>query len=351
MTEQRMHINPRDTRRSPAMPTDTSLHALQDASPRNQPAFDEWLERLDTLRTQITATPVPARRRLPHLDRRHRVIGLSAAAAAALAAAAVVVGLTLGAASPRSAYAAAKKALAATAAASSGTITGTVSHDGSSGTLDTTRWNGDSIAVTRGDVSAFGPGQALTLINGGAYVEQADGTWLHYASASGVGPKLGPMVELAQNNVAGNTADQILSLATGLAQSSQLDGTTVYTGTIPNLNADRGGAATDDTILRIIEDLRTGNDAIGPHKWFAPAGFHNGLQLQMTVGPDGFVRQIVLTFQQQDTGSPASDGTYTWTVTYTQLGATPPITAPATSTPTPPVIWSPGTACSAPCGG
>ena len=41
------------------MSTETSLHALQDASPRNQPRFGEWLERLDALRTQITATPVP----------------------------------------------------------------------------------------------------------------------------------------------------------------------------------------------------------------------------------------------------------------------------------------------------
>jgi hypothetical protein len=333
------------------MPNDTTLQALRKVGPRNQPDFDEWIERLDPLRMQIAATPVPARRRLPRLASRRRAIGLSAVAATALAAVAVAVGLTLTAASPQSAYATAKKALAATAAASSVTITGAVSHDGSSYSLDTTRWNGDSIAVTPGDKSDFGPNQALTLIDGAAYVEQADGTWLHYTSESGVGPKVGPMVQLAHDNVAGNAADQILSLATGLTQSSEPDGTTLYTGTIPNLNTDPGSAPTDDTILRIITNLRTGNDAIGPHKWVAPAGFHNGLQLQMTVGSDGLVRQISLTFQQQDTGSPASDGTYTWTVTYSRLGTTPPIAAPATSTPTPPVIWSPGAACSAPCGG
>ena len=334
------------------MPTDTSLHALQNASPRNQPDFDEWLDRLEALPTQITATSVPDRRRLRRLNPRRRVIGLSAAAAAALAvAAAAVVGLTLSAASPRSAYAAAQEAVAATTAASSGTITGTVSHDGSSNTLDTTQWNGDSIAVTRGNRSAFGPGQALTLIDGAAYVEQADGTWLHYSSESGVGPKVGGMVQLAHDNVAGNAADQILSVATGLTQSSQPDGTTVYSGTIPNLNNDAGGSPTDDTILRIITNLRTGNDAIGPHKWDGPVGFHNGLQLQMTVGPDGLVRQISLTYQQQDTGAPASDGDYTWTVDYSRLGTTPPITAPATSTPTPPVVWSSSAPCSTPCGG
>jgi hypothetical protein len=315
------------------MSTHASLRALRAANPRNQPAFDEWIDRLGTLSTQITATPVPARRTRPRLDARRRVIGLSLAAA--LAAAAVVVGLTATAASPPGAYASAKKALVATAAANSGTITGTVSHDGSAYSLDTTRWNGDSIAVTRGDRSDFGPGEALTLVGGAAYVEQADGTWLHYSSESGVGPKLGPAVELARDNVAGNSAGQILSLATGLTRSSEPDGTTVYTGTIPNLNTDPAGRPTDDTILRIITNLRT----------------HNGLRVQMTVGPDGLVRQISLSYRQQDTGSAASDGNYTWTVTYSRLGTTPPIAAPAESTPTPPVIWSPGTPCSRPCGG
>jgi hypothetical protein len=54
---------------------------------------------------------------------------------------------TVSAAVPPSAYAAAKKALAATAAASSGRITGLVSQNGSSYSLDTTRWNGDSISM------------------------------------------------------------------------------------------------------------------------------------------------------------------------------------------------------------
>jgi hypothetical protein len=43
-----------------------------------------------------------------------------------------------------------------------------------------------------------------------------------------------------------------------------------------------------------------------------------------------------VTFQQQDTGSPAVAGNYTWSITYSQLGNTPPITAPASSTDVPP---------------
>jgi hypothetical protein len=289
-------------------------------------------------------------RDLDRRSRRSRVthrqsvrIGIPTFAAVAAATAGVVLGLTLTAASPSSAYAAAKKALAATTAASSGTITGVVSHNGSSYTLETTQWNGDSFAMTPGDNGPLGPNQALKLIDGAAYAEQPDGTWLHYASESGVGPKAGPMFELAHNNVTGTTADQILSLATGIIQTTQPDGTTLYSGTIPNLSTDPGVAPTDDTIMRILANLRTGDNA--------SAGYHNGVQFQMTVGPDGLVQQISLTIQQQDTGSPGDDGTYTWTITYSELGSTPPITPPATSTPTPPVKWSQPPACTAPCGG
>ena len=56
----------------------------------------------------------------------------------------------------------------------------------------------------------------------------------------------------------------------------------------------------------------------------------------MTVGAGGFVQQVSLTFQQQDTGSAANTGTSTWTVTYSHLGSTPPVTAPGTATPVQP---------------
>lgn len=334
------------------MPTDTTLQLLREAGPRGEADFDEWIGSLDGLRRQITSTPGPAPRELPRKDLRRRAVGLSLAAAGLAATVAVAVGLTLTAAAPPSAYAAAKKAVAATAAASSGTIAVTFSHDGSTYTLDTTRWNGDAIQMTAGEQSSFGPpGQGLILIDGGAYVQQADGTWLQYASASGVGPNVGAMVELAQNNVKGNTADQILSLATDLTQTTQSDGSTIYTGTIPNTAGDPGTNPSDDAILRMIANLSNGSD----NQSGTPGGYHNGLQLNMTVGADAYVRQISLTYQQQDTGSPQTDGSYTQTISYSQLGSTPPITPPANSTPTPPVNWSPGAACPppphGPCGG
>jgi hypothetical protein len=300
----------------------------------------------------MPSTSVGAGRGLrPKLHSRRRAVGLSLVAAVLATAVAAAVGLTLTATSPSSALGAAKKALAATAATSSGTITVAFSHDGSSYSGDTTRWNGDAIEVTRGDHSQLGPDQALILIAGGAYLEHQDGTWLHYATASGVGPKVGPIVELARNNVAGNTATQVLSLATGLTQTTQADGSTIYTGTIPDSPGDPGVDPNDDSILRMIANLTDGAD----NQPGAPGGYHHDLRLAMTVGADGLVDQISLTYQQQGTGSAGNDGRYTQTVSYSRLGATAPITPPAASTPAAPVIWSPGPACPpaprGPCGG
>lgn len=311
------------------MRTDVTLRALRDASPRRQPGFEESIAHYDALRVQITATPLPAQRRLPQHSVRRRMVGLSAAVAATLTLAGVIIGLTVSATSPLSAYAAAKQALAATAAAASGTMTMTTTgHSSSVWALGTTRWNGDEIAMTTGARHQLGLNRQLLLIGGGAYVQRADGQWVHYARATDVGPILRRAVQLAHDNVGGSAADQILSLATGLQKAPQPDGTTVYTGTIPNnVTDDPGIKSTDDSIMRIIDSLRVGNQPGDP------GGYHNGLQIKMTVASNGLVRHIALSFQQHDSNSSADGGTSTWTVTYTQLGSAPPIMAPGVSTP------------------
>src|SRR5262249_33908012 len=81
----------------------------------------------------------------------------------------------------------------------------------------------------------------------------------------------------------------------------------------------------------------------GPNERDVPGSQLNGdLQLQMSVGGDGLVRQVSVTFQQGDTGSPAVDGDYIWSVTYSQLGSTPPITAPPRSIDVPSGTLPPG---------
>jgi hypothetical protein len=309
--------------------------------------MNETTWELDLIRTQLRAaierdlhgrTP---RLRVTH----HRPFRLAIPTLAVLAAAtAAVLGLTLTATSPENASAAARRALAATAAAPSGTITTTVLHGGVTHTVDATRWNGRDIAFSPG----FGPIPQLLLIGGGMYVQTSDGTWLHYANASDVGPKpLGGLEQLAQDNIAGTTPQQILALATHVQKTAQPDGTTVYAGTIPNSSLDPGIAPGNDAITSMILGAQKRTDmmfGVGKrNEGDAPGGQQNDLQLQMSVGGDSLVRQVSVTFQQEDTGSPAVDGTYMWSVTYSQLGSTPPITAPPSSTEVPPGTLPPGT--------
>jgi hypothetical protein len=308
--------------------------------------MNETAPELDLIRTQLRAAiERDLRGRSPRSRVTHRRsfrLAIPTLAALAAATAAVVLGLTLSAASPSSASAAAQRALAATAAAPSGTMTTTVLHAGVTQTVDAARWNGSEIAFSPG----FGPIHQLLLIGGGMYVQTSDGSWLHYADASNVGPKpLGGMEQLAQDNIAGTSAQQVLALATGVQETAQSDGSTVYTGTIPNSSLDPAVVPGNDAITSMILGAQKRTDLMfgaGPDQSNAPgSSVQNDLQFQMSVGGDGLVRQVSVTFQQQ--GSTGADGTYTWSVTYSQLGSTPPITAPPSSTDVPPGTLPPGT--------
>jgi hypothetical protein len=308
--------------------------------------MNETARELDLIRTQLRAAierDLHGRsRRSRFAHRRSFRIALPTLALLAAATAAVVLGLTLSAAPPSSASAAAKSALAATAAAPSGTMTTTVLHGGVTNTVDAASWNGSDIAFSTG----FDQFPQLLLIGGGMYVQTSDGTWLHYANASDVEPKpLGGLEQLAQDTIAGTTAQQILALATGVQQTAQPDGTTLYTGTIPNSNINAGNDPGNNAIISMILGAQKRTDmtfGTGPNQGDAPSGQPNGLQLQMSVGGDGLVTQVSVTFQQEGTGSLAEDGTYTWSATYSQLGSTPPISAPASSTDVPPGTLPPG---------
>jgi hypothetical protein len=308
--------------------------------------MNETARELDLIRTQLRAAiERDLHNRTPRLRVTHRRsfrIAIPTLAVLAAATTAIVLGLTVSAASPSSASAAARRALAATAAAPSGTMTTTVLHAGVTHTIDAARWNGRDIAFSPG----FGPIPQLLLIGGGMYVQTSDGTWLHYANASNVEPKpLGGLEQLAQDNIAGTTPQQILALATGVQKTARSDGTTVYTGTIPTSGLDPGSVPGNDAITSMILGAQKRTDmmfGVGRNEGNAPGGQQNDLQFQMSVGPDGLVRQVTVTFQQKDTGSPAVDGTYTWSVTYSQLGNTPPITAPPSSTDVPPGTLPPG---------
>jgi len=324
------------------VPTSPSLKELRDANPRNRPDFDEFLESCEELSTQIASTPPGPggwSRRPAH---RRRLISLSAGLTAAVAIAAVVGSLTLGGASPPSAYAAAHEALAATSAQPSGTMALTVNNT----TLYTMGWNGKRIALKKGQSSplvlghVLGPNLQMLLIGRGVYVQGPDGTWTHYASAADVGDKLGPEVEALHANMNGNIADEILSVASDLHKTPRADGTTLYTGTIRNAHVDPVMNLSQDDVTQMLAKLR--GEGVGDPN--APGGqYPDTSKLTMIVGRDGLVQRISFTFQQPSCQpgvpncpryGPATDPgtTITWSVEYSHLGENQPITAPATST-------------------
>ncbi len=328
------------------MPTNPSITALRESSPRNRPEFGELVAGCEELASQITATPPGSP---PRPARSRRWIGVAAVTAAA-ALAVVAGGITLGGASPQSAYAAAHKALAATSAQRSGTKTLTVN-----GTrLYTLRWNGDRIALAKGQSSplvlghVLGHNRQLRLIGHTVYVQGPDGSWSHYArscivrpgscpSVAGVADKIGPDVINLAAQIKGDTAREILSVATDLHSAGGPDGTTVYTGTIKNVHADPLQTLSEDDIMAIIAKLRGGgaSDAVAPGGTYPATS-----KLTLVVGRDGLVQRISFTFEQPScpTGVPtpncprngpqtSPNRTITWSVQYSHLGDDRAITA------------------------
>jgi hypothetical protein len=224
-------------------------------------------------------------------------------------------------------------------------MTTTVLHAGVTKTVESARWNGHDIAYASDD----GLVPQIMLIAGGLYAQTPAGTWLHYANASDVPPKpVGGMEQLAQATIAATTPQQIIALATHVQKTTQPDGTTVYTGTIPATSLDPATVPGNDAITSMILGAQKRTDGmVGVGKATAQtpgaACCQQDLQLQMSVGSDGLVKQVSITFQQQNANSPAADGTYTWSVTYSQLGSTPPITPPTGATDVPPGTLPPGT--------
>jgi hypothetical protein len=117
----------------------------------------------------------------------------------------------------------------------------------------------------------------------------------------------------------------------------------LYSGTIPSNSLNPATVPGNDAITNMILGAQKRTDMMFGAGADATGNQQSDLQLQMSVGGDGLVRQVSVTFQKEGTGSPAADGTYSWSVTYSQLGNTPPITPPPNSTDVPPGTLPPGT--------
>ena len=256
------------------------------------------------------STPAVAAPHKPPRAGRRRVVGISAAAAAAaLGLAGVLVGLTLSAASPQSAYAEARKAIAATSpgAVRSGRLTLTFGLGGHKTLVTVAEWSGNDISIWDVELSRFGA-RRIVLSGAAAYVQRVDGTWLRYPSglrypsASDLG-RLGAIARTVRTLLTGSRADQILALVPGLHKTAQPDGTTVYAGIIPARDS-AAASPTADTAAGLVAAL----NSVG-----------NNAQLQLVVGRDGLVRQMSEIVDHR---------TRAWTVQYSQLGTTPHISPP-----------------------
>jgi hypothetical protein len=312
------------------MNTSDSIQALRRANPRAKAGFTQSVEAADeAVRGQIvTTSPVPRARRS---HQRGRLVRVSAAGASLAAAAALAALLTVG--SPdggpgvESAAAAVKRAATVTAASAerSGTAVVRITHNGELWAGTTVRWHDGDLGVSRSTPRRQRKaGGELLLVDGMLYGVDpgVDGGWIMLGSPASIDPDSGttPDEYLAavREDIGGATLSRIAGGVSGLTTTQRDDGTTVYAGTVG------AGEIARETGFKEGQPIRVLPFGYVAHDEAANAAAL--LDAAVTVGADGIVRQIAVSW---GTGSSA----WTYTVTYSDLGATPPLAAPANARP------------------
>ena len=141
-----------------------------------------------------------------------------------------------------------------------------------------------------------------------------EGGWVGIGSPESIDPDSGttPDEYLAavREDVGGATLRRITNGMTGLTTRTLADGSTVYSGAVA------AGLIARETGFKEGEAIRVLPFGYVAHDQAADPA--NRLQTAVTVGPEGVVREIAVTW-----------GTWTYTVTYSRLGATAAPKAPA----------------------
>jgi hypothetical protein len=296
------------------MSTPESFDALRRANPRWKASF---AEAADAAAAEVRLRIATTEPRAHQLRPRRRLVGITAGVALA-AAATVAAFLTVG--SPgvtpgvENAAAAVKKAMSLTAASAerSGTATVRMTHDGQLWAHKVVRWNGDDLQIA--DVGHAGRG--LLVVDGMMYGPAEDGSgWVELGPPSSIDPGSGttPAEQLGaiREDVGGTTLRRIVAAmtASGLT-TNQSDGSTVYSGTVPAGQIATQAGVKEGQPIRVFPFGYVAHDAAAD-----PASL---LDTALTVGSEGVIREIAVTW-----------GTWTYTVTYGDLGSTPPLVAPA----------------------
>jgi hypothetical protein len=179
------------------------------------------------------------------------------------------------------------------------------------------RWNGGDAEIT--DDSPAGPSSGLPLlvVDGMMYGHDpcCEG-WVELGSPSsidrGSGTTPTEILAAVREDVGGTTLRRIVGAMTaaGLTTAKQRDGSTLYSGTVPAGRIATRAGFKEGQPIRVFPFGYVAHDAAAD-----PA---SRLHTTVTVGAEGVIREIAVTW-----------GTWTYTVTYSGLGSTPPLVAPA----------------------
>jgi hypothetical protein len=193
-----------------------------------------------------------------------------------------------------------------------------MSHDGRSWAGTTVQWNGANVAISRNLPQRSGrPGSALLVVDGLVYGVEG-GRWLEMGSPKNIDPDSGTTPDeylaAARDDVGGTTLRRITNGMTGLTTETLADGSTVYSGAVPARLVARETGFKEGQAIRVLPFGYVAHD-----KAADPAAL---LDASVTVGADGVVREILITW-----------GTWSYAVTYSRLGSTAAPRAPANAVP------------------
>lgn len=259
--------------------------------------------------------------RLRQVRPRRRLVGVTAAGVA-LAVTAVAAFLTVGSSGVtpgvENAAAAIKKAATLTAASAdkSGSVDVRITHDGQLWAGKVIRWNGDDVELN--DSSRWPQsGYPLLVVDGMMYGHgPEDEGWIELGPTSSIDSGSGTtpteQLDAIREDVGGTTLRRMIAAMTaiGLTTATQSDGSTVYSGALPAGQIARETGFKEGQAIRVFPFGYVAHDAAAD-----PASL---LDTAVTVGSDGVIREIAVTW-----------GTWAYTVTYSDLGSTQPIIAPA----------------------
>ena len=306
------------------MSTNESLEALRRANPRTDPDIGRAVE---VVRARI-GTPEPVTPAVPTRRRRQRVAGAFAVASlTAAAAAAALLGIGMpgggsGVVGVERAEAAVRAAATSTASSAerSGSVTVRITHDGRSWAAKTVSWNGDDLSLVDLIPGRDGRvGGELRVVDGMMYAPDPAGRgWVEMGSPDSIDPGSGttPAEYLAavRQDVGGATLQRLTGWISSLAARALADGSTLYSGEVAARAIARETSFKEGQEIRVLPFGYVARDEAAN-----PAAL---LRAELTVGPDGIVRELAVSW-----------GTWRYVVSYSGLGTTAAPVAPAEARP------------------